>query len=759
MTDIASRLRALDPNTSFIVEAPAGSGKTDLLVRRILALLKHGAAPEKILAITFTRKAAFEMRDRLALYAEQEGIEVPLLSERLNIMTIDAFCQKVVLSDALSIGELGSVIVEDTAPLKKALLHALLSHLEAGDSYKDSVMTLFQYFDNRLEQVVDQLYSLIEKRSEWLPIVLQHSGSLMEAQHEVLEKLVAEVVVRFGTGEDFSALKQIPPKVFTKEGSVRKKLPTDCHFNETQLALLKEIEILPDPSTPVSPLLAALLQLLPLLVAHFKVILREQDALDFQEIAIRAIALLEEDKDNLMLKWDARIEHILVDEFQDTSELQFRLLVALTQGWAPGEGRSLFLVGDPKQSIYRFRNAEVGLFLRARQHGIGGISMESIRLQQNFRADTTLVSWCNQAFSQIFPKQENALEGKIAFHPSEATRSFADAAGVVSRFYSTPEEEAEGVADEIEAILAKTPAPSIAILLRARSHAEAIVEVLSARRIPFHIKEARRREDLMVLHDLETLARAVFDENDRLAWLSLLRGPGCGMSLEELLEIAEASEETTVWAVLQNTTSAKGVALREVLAPAMSDENLRPAEKLALVGATLNLPRGLELLMLKLADFTLPPSRTELKAIMADLTLPTPPVDQVGGVEILTIHQAKGLEFDHVFLPALQRRTRGNELPILLWQVFSLGEEFHFLMAERPSKSQRETPLYDFLRSLESTQNQYELMRLLYVALTRAKKGVVLTAVFDETEAPLKIPKNTFLALLSPMLFHAHLEG
>ena len=755
MSDMALRARALDPTVSFIVEAPAGSGKTELLVRRILALLTHGVAPEKILAITFTRKAAFEMRERLARYAAEEGVSLPFLTERLNILTIDAFCQKVVLSDALSLGELGTERLEDVTPLKTALLYALLSHIVPDDPYQESLMTLFQYFDNRLEQVVDQLYALLEKRAEWLPIVLQHDGAaLLEAQREVLEKLAEDLKMRFGSTESFTELKKIPPRVFTKEGAVRKKLPPDCHFDEAQLALLKEIEILPDPSTPVSAILAALLKLLPLLVAHFKVIVREQDAMDFQEIAIRAIALLEQDQDSLMQKWDARIDHILVDEFQDTSELQFRLLLALTQGWTAGEGRSLFLVGDPKQSIYRFRNAEVGLFLRARQSGIGGMPLEFIRLEQNFRADKSIISWCNQAFSQLFPKEENALQGKIAFHPSIATREFPDAKGVVSHFYRDAQEEAEGVADHIEALLNKAEIPSIAILLRARSHAKDIVEVLSARKIPFQIKATERADAAMHRRDLETVAAAVLDQEDRLAWFALLRSPWCGMSLQELLTLAEASEGQTVWAALQNTSANTGIALREFLAPAMESEELRPAEKLALLAWS-----GLEPLLLKLADCVLPPTRAELKAIMAELSLSPHATDKGAGVEIMTIHQAKGLEFDHVFLPALHRRVRGNDVPILLWQVFSLEEQFHFLLAERPVKGGEETPLYDFLRALESTQNQYELMRLLYVALTRAKKGLVLTAVLDESEEPMKVPKSTFLSLLSPMLLGIDFDG
>src|SRR5262249_25942130 len=111
---------------------------------------------------------------------------------------------------------------------------------------------------------------------------------------------------------------------------------------------------------------------------------------------------------------------ILVDEFQDTSFTQLRLLELLTSGWEPGDGRTLFVVGDPMQSIYRFREAEVGLFLRAWKAGVGGVELQPITLSANFRSQAGVVEWVNGAFAQVMPSSADVRTGAVAYSPSHA---------------------------------------------------------------------------------------------------------------------------------------------------------------------------------------------------------------------------------------------------------------------------------------------------------------------------------------------------
>src|SRR6478736_7261896 len=105
--------------------------------------------------------------------------------------------------------------------------------------------------------------------------------------------------------------------------------------------------------------------------------------------------------------------HILVDEFQDTSRDQYDLLRTLTQDWSSGDGRTLFVVGDPMQSIYGFRNAEVGRFATVREGGLAGLSLEPLELRRNFRSAPALVDWCNEVFARVFPHEDDLRSSAV----------------------------------------------------------------------------------------------------------------------------------------------------------------------------------------------------------------------------------------------------------------------------------------------------------------------------------------------------------
>ena len=124
---------------------------------------------------------------------------------------------------------------------------------------------------------------------------------------------------------------------------------------------------------------------------------------------------------DLALALDYRVQHLLVDEFQDTSITQYELIEKLTAGWQPGDGRTLFAVGDPMQSIYRFREAEVGEFLRTwTSRRIGGVALEPVRLSANFRSQAGIVDWINAVFAPMMPAHEDAAAGAVPYAPSAA---------------------------------------------------------------------------------------------------------------------------------------------------------------------------------------------------------------------------------------------------------------------------------------------------------------------------------------------------
>ena len=151
--------------------------------------------------------------------------------------------------------------------------------------------------------------------------------------------------------------------------------------------------------------LEAIISLLPIAETMLAEAFAARGAVDFQAVSLAALKALgtEDEPTDLMLSLDLKVQHILVDEYQDTSGTQLSLLEALTRGWTDGDGRTLFVVGDPMQSIYLFREAEVGLFLEARAGRIGTVRMEPLTLSRNFRSEEGVVSWVNGTMEEAFP--------------------------------------------------------------------------------------------------------------------------------------------------------------------------------------------------------------------------------------------------------------------------------------------------------------------------------------------------------------------
>src|SRR5205823_2738986 len=183
----------------------------------------------------------------------------------------------------------------------------------------------------------------------------------------------------------------------------------------------------------------------------------------------------------LALRTGLAFTHILVDEFQDTSLAQFQLLESLTAAWQQGDGRTLFIVGDPMQSIYRFRDAEVGLFISAREHGIGNVRLTPLRLTRNFRATPALVDWSNEVFAQVFPAADELRAGAIAFSASVPARVRgersppAQASVQLRLFPGDRDAEARSIATHISALRGREPDARVAVLVAAHAHAVPIV--------------------------------------------------------------------------------------------------------------------------------------------------------------------------------------------------------------------------------------------------------------------------------------------
>jgi ATP-dependent helicase/nuclease subunit A len=501
---------------------------------------------------------------------------------------------------------------------------------------------------------------------------------------------------------------------------------------------------------------------------------------DFTEVAQRALWALggPDAPTDLLLALDYRIKHILVDEFQDTSVTQLLLLESLTAGWQADDGRTLFLVGDPMQSIYRFRQAEVGLFLRAHAEGLGTVRLEPLTLSVNFRSQADIVDWVNGAFERVLPAQEDYAAGAVSYAPCEPVHpAEADAVSIHAFFDGDADAEAHEVARLVQSAQG---GGTVAVLVRSRPHLERIVPALKAAGVRFRAIEIDPLERRQVVQDLLALTRALSHPGDRLAWLSVLRAPWCGLTLDDLHALSDAPvgaaagasgrsgqldlfandpggrpadvpvarDSATVWQAMCDETRLARLSpdgrrrldrVRGVLEGARRDRlrgTLRECVErawLALGGPACTADEtGLEdaegfLDFLERAEQAGNSPHSDAFAAGIARLYASPDARADGSVEIMTIHKAKGLEFDTVIVPGLGSPAPKPEQKLLLWiERAGADSPATLLLAPVKESGGDGDPIYKYLERLDAEREGHEDARLLYVAVTRAKKHLHL---------------------------------
>jgi len=647
------RLQALNPKRSFIVQAPAGSGKTEILIQRYLGLLSNVEKPEEILALTFTRKAAAEMRERilaaltdpqiasivhdeslsahrrktleLAWAAQQQNMKLEwgLLHNpnRMQIMTIDSFCARLVQAMPVASRFGGMPQLEENAEVlyRRAIRRYFDSFLQDQQS-DQNLETVLLDLNNNFAQVEDLLVTMLGSRDQWLPYVTDDGyldkneldAALEAAAYQetapLLQTIPGELEEDLVTLASYAAenlrvaLRESPiracqymetmPKagiselnrwqglrelLLTKNGTLRKNVtvaqgfPAESSaedveikgrykaFKERMVHLLRRVAEHPEflqrlaviaelPSAVYQRedirFLTALFEVLKQVSAELMLEFQRSGKVDFIELTRSALRALGtgDDFTDLALVFDARIDHILIDEFQDTSRVHMELLSKLTVGWSY-DGRTLFVVGDPMQSIYRFREADVRNFLRVKQRGINSVLPEYLQLVSNFRSARQIVDWSNQVFRKIFPQDNDLDMGRISFmHASPVNDA---SAYVPISLHVTPEKEnaieAAAVIKLVKELLVKDPTSSIHILPALREH-----DLVSS---ADGMEELGQQQEVL---DLYALTMGLIHLADSYAWLSILRAPWCGLDLRDLEIIGRAAKDGLIWDALQD---------------------------------------------------------------------------------------------------------------------------------------------------------------------------------------------------------------
>ena len=896
--DEKNRLRALDLS-SFIVEAPAGAGKTELLTQRYLKLLETVQAPEQIIAITFTNKAASEMKKRImdslemaasGVKPEQAhkaitfelGLKALKQSEllgwqlletpsRLRIYTIDSLSSNLARQMPL-LSHFGSqpAVCEDASLYYQEAATRTLANLDDAE-YGNVVQAALRYFDNDHYKLNKLLADMLAKRDQWLPYEqAQNSAALAEAAltHLVTQDMlaVAEVmtpimqqslmpVARYAASQldcehpiallrDWETLITFDPKalpmwhalmelLLTGKGELRSRPDKNIGLPATDEAkpykekwtelievlrqtsdaeeVLANLKRLPNPSYDESSwqVVDTFAKLLKIAAAELWLVFQQHGEVDFVQISQRALFALgdaEENPSDLALKLDYKIQHLLVDEFQDTSPTQIKLIEKLTQGWVDGDGRTLFAVGDPMQSIYRFRKANVGLFLQVAQRGIGSVSLTPLKLWRNNRSQKAVIDWINNAFVQVFPRQDSVSRGAIAYRDFVDTKDTEKEAGVFvhamldqSQSVQMDDEESDEPiesdvrqleANKIIQIIQETwsqnPERKIAVLVRARSHLHTLVAEIRRHHpdLNFQAVEIEELANRQVVQDLLSLTNALHQRADRVHWLAVLRAPWCGLTLQDLHTLIGRDQYSTVLSLMHDEDRLKAMTeqgrqrllyVRNIMDEALLHRGRMSTSRwlrsvwlmlggqncLWNAGDVRDVQAFFERIdrMETMGQFT-----TELLAQEVQKLYAAPDAKATERLQFMTIHKSKGLEFDTVILPGLDKTTGKNDQQLLIWEEVSQEgagadvADVDLVVAPLPpkgiSKSKKEsvTP-YAYLQSLEKQRAQYEDARVLYVAATRAERCLhLLGAVKLDKHGQANPKKNTFLEMLWPVL-------
>ncbi len=380
--------------------------------------------------------------------------------------------------------------------------------------------------------------------------------------------------------------------------------------------------------------------------------------------------------------------------------------------------------------------------------------LEGLRLATNFRSRAGIVEWVNATFVRVFRAAEDAESGAVAYaaasahHPEEAQEAARWHAFVGEDAAAAREEEARTVALLAGEAL-RDPAASVAVLVRNRSHLDRVVPALKAAGIRFRAVDIEPLGARPVVQDLLALARALSHPADRIAWLALLRAPWCALPLADLHALAAAAPaqeggRALVWEELHDERAlarlgadarAAAQRLREALAPWMACRS-RARLRERVEGAWLAL--GGPACAAAASDLDDAEAFFEqLDALEHAAELPDPTVleehlealhaapdaGEEARLQLMTIHKAKGLEFDAVIVPGLDRVPRAAERPLFAWKARPDGA---LMMAPVRAAGEASEPAYDYLCALDQEAVEHEAERLLYVAATRAVRRLHL---------------------------------
>lgn len=809
----ALAINTIKSNVSLL--AGAGSGKTYVLMKRFVQILRADLSvnPTNIVAITFTRKAADEIKGRVR-QAVSECVEQA--QNDLERLRWQEHLQKVESAPISTIHSLCSRILRDN-PVETQLdpEFTILEDFEAQDFFKE---TLQQYlrknikenaalrrlvqtygvnsFVNQVTALGDKLSELVReedlaepylKAKEELPALQQKLFAAVREVIEAREALGAKTKGRQTLTEAAGLLDEMQKQLLAPEpdcslldasGVVKvsgKALAAELTNLKNLRQELNNVLLNAKGCDLVQDWLAVLQEFYACLSARKQ----ENNVLFNDDLDLLAIEHLQKNE-ALRQKYQERYKYIMVDEFQDTNERQ-RQLIYLLCGNKLDNKNNLFIVGDVKQSIYRFRHADVSVFNKVKED-IAQNAGQNLGMKTNFRSTQSIVESCNTAFCQLMdlPKEEICLEHHEGANTGGAKvcllqvpyKSKDDDLGAKEDKW---QKEAEAIAAYLQQELPKVepqlrPGASKAILLRAMTHCEILRQTLQGYGINCVVVKGKGFYEQQEVLDILNLLAALHNRYASLELAGALRSNYFGLDDATLTQLFwQTDKDKPLWDVLQAVGSGE---LQLNLQPEQQALAMHAAERLRSLrqaAALMALPELFAQLWDELKpEFVLsqqengPSKLANVKKLrrlaqqycqtkqaslaewlqnVKDLRAssskePAATVQSDDALQIMTIHNSKGLEFDLVILPQLDKSVKGDTASI----KYLPGKEGEqgLLGIKVPDKEMQlqNSGVYELAKACDSELEEEESRRLLYVAMTRAQKQLLMVGAVAEEKLP-----------------------
>ncbi len=790
-------ITTIDNNIS--VSAGAGSGKTYVLVERFLHILEQkksegvAISPQEILAITFTRKAAGEMKERVRsemkkrLSGSADDFWKSHLAdlEHAQITTIHGLCSRLLKENPVEL-ELDPAFnlaeeFEGDEFLESCLADFVRSSLKNQD--KD-LLTLTNAYGvmstiNQLKDLVGDIHDIVafgDLTASYQENLLNEAGEKARLCH-LIEELANRGDLTKKTAEAVALLKENLTEVldginkapcdFTGYKTYVTKVPSTEKVKKS-LQEIKELQnflVNLDADRASIPLVQAWQKVLQGFAVYYRARKKQDDFLTFDDLEELALKLLKENEE-VRHKYQEKFRYIMVDEFQDTNDRQKQIIYLLCGDDANKlNGRKLFVVGDPKQSIYRFRGADVSVFAEVRR-AIDELGGENVSLIKNFRTKESIVNACNYVFTQLLgnDKSKDIYFEEVVIGKEEQTGGekpvllqipFDDATKPVAR-----EMEAAVIAKHIKELHnnREVPYEEIAILLSAMTKCDTITEALENYDVPYKVVDGKgfyeRQEVLDFIHLLTVLA----NRRCSLELAGVLRSPYFGFNDEVITRMfLVANEETRcLWDVLLDF-DASTLKIDDQVQIKYAQVTLEALRKEAML---LPLPELLQKIMCALKldavlylqdngaakhanvkklvglaqEYCTAKQGTlaswlehiaNLRKAEARETAANLPVTDA--VTIMTIHKSKGLEFDTVYLPMLDRKGSSDVSSIKFHKKLGLG-----IKALLADGDVHESDVLQQIKVEDKEMQKAERQRQLYVAMTRAKNRLIMSGAYKD---------------------------